>query len=406
MRLVGGRLGVAQAEVLGLVAETMGDGCLSLTSRGNVQLRGLSVGAGRELGRWLESCGLLPSRLHERVRNVVASPFAGLDGRGLGAVEEWLVELDELLCESEVATGLSGRFLFAVDDGRGDVAALGADVVLRAEGAGGALLLLGDQAAVRVRSADGPRAAVLAAELFVERAGRTDDTAASPWRVRELTAPLTPDAEQLCAHLAAYDIDARPASGTETTRTPSATPPPGTVHDPDGGRSLHVLAPLGRLTVDQWRLLARYAPQLRLTPWRGVVLPGVDDRRAASALAEAGLVVDPDSPWHGVGACTGRPGCAKSLADVRTDAAHTLALASAPAPLPVYWSGCERRCGHPVGSWIDVTAAGADGYQIAVRGVAGTPSTATSATPAELATALAAVPTVPTTPGPDPSVTE
>ncbi|MDV9202927.1 cobalamin biosynthesis protein CobG, partial [Streptomyces sp. Wh19] len=75
-----------------------------------------------------------------------------------------------------------------------------------------------------------------------------------------------------------------------------------------------------------------------------------------------GLVVGADSPWTGVGACIGRPGCAKSLADVRARAAAVVGPAGL---LPVYWSGCERRCGHPRGEWVDVVAV-PGGHRISV----------------------------------------
>ncbi len=81
-----------------------------------------------------------------------------------------------------------------------------------------------------------------------------------------------------------------------------------------------MLAPLGRLTGRQWELLTRAAERegdgtLRMTPWRGVVVPGLTRSRAPgvrTALGAAGLVTDPASPWRGAGACAGRPGCAKS----------------------------------------------------------------------------------------------
>lgn len=80
-----------------------------------------------------------------------------------------------------------------------------------------------------------------------------------------------------------------------------------------------MLAPLGRLTAARLRALLP-AGEVRLTPWRGVVVAGADPARLP-ALEAAGLITRPDSPWAGVTACTGRPGCAKSLADVRADAA-------------------------------------------------------------------------------------
>ncbi|MBU7598022.1 cobalamin biosynthesis protein CobG [Streptomyces sp. P38-E01] len=429
VRVVGGRLDAGQAEVLAMVAEAMGDGCLDLTSRGNVQLRGLGLSAGRELGRWLESCGLMPSRRHERVRNVVASPFAGLDGAGSGSLDEALVEFDELLCNSEEAVSLSGRFLIALDDGRGDVAGLDPDVCLlpgvgAEQASGGALLSFGGTATVRLRRADGPRAALGAVEMFVAAARAPQPTATSaaapaapadagssaaggsgarrPWRVRELPPQLTPNSGGLSAALAQLGIASTPVPPFGAPVAPHFVPPPaGFVEHPDGGRSLHVLAPLGRLSVAQWRLLARSAAaassggRLRVTPWRGVVLPGVEDPRVAEELKEAGLVTGPDSPWHGVTACTGRPGCASSLADVRADAAAALA-AHVPAPdpdvpasalvsarLPVHWSGCARRCGHPAGSWVDVLAEEPGGYRIAVRGTDDPPSVAVRAAAAD-----------------------
>ncbi|MBK3590512.1 cobalamin biosynthesis protein CobG, partial [Streptomyces sp. MBT57] len=120
-------------------AERFGDGELHLTSRGNVQLRGLGTECGGELADLLTAAGLLPSAAHERARNIVASPLAGLDGSP--SLGPWLAELDALVCGSAAAATLSGRFLFALDDGRGDVDGLGADVTLIAEGRSESALL-------------------------------------------------------------------------------------------------------------------------------------------------------------------------------------------------------------------------------------------------------------------------
>ena len=83
--------------------------------------------AGGPLTDGLFQAGLLPSLSHERVRNVLASPLAGLDrGPDLTGVVR---ALDAGLCARARLAELSGRFLFAVDDGRGDVGGAGADVV-------------------------------------------------------------------------------------------------------------------------------------------------------------------------------------------------------------------------------------------------------------------------------------
>nr|WP_228034436.1 precorrin-3B synthase [Streptomyces spongiae] len=368
VRLPGGVLTVRQAEALGAAARRLGDGALHLTSRGNVQLRGLGDGCGSELAALLDSAGLLPSPEHERVRNIVASPLSGIDGRGLTDVRPWLTALDAELCASGAARGLSGRFLFALDDGRGDVAGLGADVTVRAAEDGGASLTPG---AVRVSPSDAPRAALVAAEAFLEAVAASSTQA---WRIAELTVPDDVLARTVHRRLTDEGIAHRntPIPTTHTDR-----PPLGAV---GGAVSVHV--PLGRLSARQWRELTDVADgELRLTPWRGVVV-AVPDGTAGplSRLSAAGLVTDPDSPWTRVGACIGRPGCAKSHADVRADATRALDAADA-VSLPLYWSGCERRCGHPQGERIDVIATPGGGYRLS----------ADPSHTSHLATALAAI---------------
>ncbi|MCT4354752.1 cobalamin biosynthesis protein CobG [Streptomyces sp. Je 1-79] len=392
LRLPAGLLTARQVEVLAAAAEELGDGRVSVTSRGNVELRGLGESCGAELAGRLAEAGLLPSATHERVRNVVASPTAGLDGLGCADVQLWARELDALLCAESAAAALSGRFLFVLDDGREDVAGLGGDVTLLA-GERSVRLRMGAQVFL-VAAPDAPRAALAAAGAFLEAARAAGNGA---WRVRELPEGVEPD---VSAALTRAGIPAHPAATRATPTAPSGTATPATAsgtapHTASGGPAPHPASPetapraasggplpgvvgrggrwgvsvgvrLGRLTAAQLRALAPGAGgELRLTPWRGAVLTGFDSRPAAQerldALAAAGLVTRPDDPWAGVGACTGRPGCAKSLADVRADATPRT------AGLPVHFSGCDRRCGHPQGApgtWVDVVATADGGYLV------------------------------------------
>ncbi|TLQ44749.1 hypothetical protein FEF34_18115 [Streptomyces marianii] len=371
LRLPAGLLTEHQVRVLATAADRLGDGALSVTSRGNAELRGLADGCGAELAELLRDAGLLPAETHERVRNVVASPLAGLDGLGRADVQLWARELDALLCAADWATELSGRFLFALDDGRGDVAGLGADVTLLAEADRRAVLRVGSHA-FRVCASHAARAALAAAEAFLTAAAEAGTGA---WRVREL-----PEGQDIGVDvwLERAGVAAQPLpllTGTEPSAPglpadrpegPGTGPLPGVVEGPDGW-TVSVAAPLGRLTVTQLReLLPAPADEVRLTPWRGAVLPGFADRGTALARLEAlgrgGFITGTDSPWYGVGACTGRPGCAKSLADVRADATPGL------GGLPVYWSGCERRCGRPQGEYVDVVATGDGAYRVTAHG--------------------------------------
>ncbi|NDZ60754.1 cobalamin biosynthesis protein CobG [Streptomyces anulatus] len=427
VRIPGGVLSVDRAEALLAVAGRFGDGELHLTSRGNVQLRGLDAECGGGPAELLGAAGLLPSAAHERARNIVASPLAGLDGSP--PLDGWLSELDSLVCGSAAAAALSGRFLFALDSGRGDVDALGADVTLIAEGDDCLLRVGAADEVFRLPSADGPRTALLAAELFL-RAAR--DSGA--WRVKDL-----PD-DVRTALVRTVGATAGPVVHRPRPRTAKApVPVPGPVTAPSSSTpatttpavtAIGVGVPLGRLAPAQWRLLIetarRYGNELRLTPWRGIVIPGPfgptgltglagptgpagpsaqsgpsaqpgqsgqsaysgPSEGAADALgvlAAAGLITGPDSPWTGVGACIGHPGCAKSLSDVRAEAG---AAVGPVGRLPVYWSGCERRCGHPHGEWIDVVVT-PEGHRIShVRGEHRDPRTVVRNDPAALASAV------------------
>lgn len=346
LRLPGGRLTSRQVETLADAAETLGDGRLSITSRGNAELRGLGDDCGAELAALLDEAGLLPSPTHERVRNIVASPASGLDGLGAADAQLWARELDTHLRSAPWAAALSGRFLFVLDDGRGDVAGLGGDVTLVAVGGGEAELHVGGRA-VRLASSDAPGAALAVAGGFLDTARRAGTGA---WRVRELP-------EGYAVDVAASGVGSEPVPTPELPQGPPLTP--GIL----GPAALSVLAPLGRLTAAQLRALLP-AEEVRLTPWRGVVVAGAGLADRLPALDAAGLVTRPDSPWAGVTACTGRPGCAKSLADVRADAAPGPGTHPGPPGLPVHFSGCERRCGHPHGTWTDVLATADGAYLV------------------------------------------
>ncbi|MFI1937509.1 cobalamin biosynthesis protein CobG [Streptomyces purpureus] len=454
LRLPGGRLTGRQVMVLADAAESLGDGQVSVTSRGNVELRGLGEDCGARLAGLLGGAGLVPSETHERVRNIVASPAAGLDGLGHADVQLWSRELDALLCGRAWTAALSGRFLFVLDDGRGDVAGLGGDVTLLAAPSH-VTLRVGARSFRLPDPETAPRAALAAAEAFLAAATAAGTGA---WRVKELpeshepdvagsleragiaaeavrsetaaamggshgaathatadplgpaahatagtldaathaTAdPLGPDAGATAdplgpdAHATAGTLDAAAHAtadplGPDAGATTSPFPPEAGAHGGPlrpgllGDGSLCVLAPLGRFRAGQLRALVPPAQgEVRLTPWRGAVVSGFADRTAAGArlgeLADAGLITAPDSPWAGVGACTGRPGCGKSLSDVRADATPG---PGGPYALPVHFSGCARRCGHPHGDWVDVVAT-ADG-QYTVNG-APTPRTALTA---------------------------
>jgi precorrin-3B synthase len=391
VRVPGGRLTGAQLKVVHELATRWGDGQVELTSRANLQLRALREAPVAELATRLRAAGLLPSETHELVRNIVASPLAG--GLPTGA-------LDEALCADPSLAELPGRFLFALDSGAGDVA-FGADVAALPLAGSVAIIFAGRDLGLRVPAEDVVEALLAAGHAFLaERAAQHDSpatarrsTAAAPptsandssfqpsadrstdsppsraavagadagprrvaWRVRELTDGPARVAARTAAALG------RALGEPVRLSRPGVREPIGVVEQPDGSVAVGALVPLGRLSDVQLKVLES-AVALVVTPWRGIVLPGLAPEAAESwvaALAAAGLEVAAGSRWIGVSACAGRPGCAKSLADVRADAD---AATVAGAGLPVHWVGCARGCGSPAGPHVRVEATGT-GYEV------------------------------------------
>ncbi|MFL6124186.1 precorrin-3B synthase [Actinophytocola sp.] len=347
VRVPGGQLTAAAFAAIAGSAAELGDGTIELTSRANLQARGLADG--EELSARLSAAGLLPSATHERVRNVLASPLTGRDGAGLADVRPLVADLDRALCARSALAALPGRFLFAVDDGRGDVAWLDADVaaVLTSENTA-AVLLAGVDAGLRAPLAGVVDLLLRCAETFLTL--RDDE-----WRLAEL--PAGP--ERIAAHL---PRPACPGGAPRNSERPEGDRQGiGRVAQVDGRVALVVGAPLGWLDRGQAAALVATGAPLVVTPWRRLVVADLPPDRAdavADRLRRAGLLLDPADPVARVTACTGRPGCAKALADVRA--------AAAPVPgttLPVHWSGCARRCGRPRGTVVDVVATG-HGYSV------------------------------------------
>ncbi|PRY43148.1 precorrin-3B synthase [Geodermatophilus tzadiensis] len=353
VRVPGGVLTAPQLRALAAAARDLGDGALELTSRGNLQLRGLAPGASAALGERLAAAGLLPSESHERVRNVLASALTGRAGGHLDA-RPWVAALDAGLCADPALAGLPGRFLATLDDGRGDVTGLAGDVGLLALSPGAvALVLAGADSGLRAAPADAVGLLLAAARAFLAERAAQGGTA---WRLAELAdGPARVAARLPGPRVAPAVLPEAPATG-----------PVGAEAQADGRTALIGVLPLGRLSAAQADLLAALTGEVQLTPWRSVVVPDLAEDRvddAAVDLYRTGVVFDADSPWVRVTACAGRPGCARSLADVRADAAAAVAAGTVPDGARLHWAGCERRCGRPRGDVLDVVAT-TDGYRI------------------------------------------
>ncbi|MEV6299029.1 precorrin-3B synthase [Actinoplanes sp. NPDC051861] len=381
VRLPGGVLTGAQLGTLRALAEEFGDGCLELTSRANLQLRALRAEDAETLATRLREAGLLPSTTHDSVRNIAAPPIPS------AMIRELVPLLDTAICADPELSLLPGKFLFAI----GHVP-LASDVAAVPAGPSFAIRFADHDTGLRVAPDRVVPTLIAAAHAFLaEREAQRADAPAA-WRLRELTDGPTRVSARVAAALglppprpgrtnvlSAADpgepvsgrtnvLSAAEHGGLEADRTfVLSTLEPGAflgvLEQPDGLVAVGALVPLGRLSAVPMKVLES-SDRLIITPWRGVVVPDLPRTAAPTwtdRLIAAGLPTAADSPWVGVTACAGRPGCARSLADVRADAAATSRFIDG---LPVHWAGCDRACGSPAGPHVQVRAT-ATGYAVA-----------------------------------------
>jgi sulfite reductase beta subunit-like hemoprotein len=354
VRVPGGLLSAGGLDAVRRAA-ALGNGVVEITSRGNLQIRGLPD-AGVSSVLW--EGGLLPSFSHERARNIAASPLGGRHPSAWASTDAVVRALDAGLCADPVLAGLSGRFLFAVDDGTHDGPV--ADVALRASGDGFALVLAGHTTSLRgdaelalaaarafLELEDGWRmedpaavAAALGGEI-VEGAG--DEAVGDAGAPRARIAAPPGGAPQ--ARIAAPPGGA-PEARIAAPPHPRVSAPLGLLRQRDGRFAVTALPPLGRLDV------AAVDGPLRLSSRRTVTFVDLSRAQAEAtlaALSDAGLIVSEDSGWWGLTACAGLGACARARVDVRAAAAARAAVRR-PGDPAEHWAACERACGRPQGA--------------------------------------------------------
>ena len=350
IRLPGGYVSRGQWAALAALAGDLGDGCLDLTARGNVQLRGLPPTAAAELARRATGAGLLPSGAHDRSRNITASPLSGLAGRP--PLRRLVSALDAALVADQELAALPGRFLCAVDDGTGGAAVADSDLGLRRSGRRVEVLVAGRSAGVAV-----PVGAAVPAVLSAAREAIAGGVGREVTRIRDL-----PDGGAAVA--AAIGGSLGPPAPADNGRLSLGI---GARDRAAPDKAVAVIAaPLGRLTSAQVILigpLLRSGEVIRLAAAGRVVIPlvappGTARGRAPimATLADAGLLTSDDDDLAGVTACSGLA-CSRAVADVRAVA----------RPLPghrrTHWAACPRSCGKPRDAEA-VIAAGPDTFLV------------------------------------------
>lgn len=366
VRLTGG---IVSADLAGAIADLsrrFGNELIDYSQRGNLQLRGVEEENLPEVWKRLADLGVLDrDAASEAVRNIVASPLSGLDptaaidGRALCAA------LEKRLTEDASVHALPGKFGFVVDEG-GRLALDDVAVDVRFTGLrtteGPRVLIAvavapGQYQPIAVTSVDeGPdRAADLARAIIHLRNGIPN----APRRMHEVIG-LTGLAALFRAakfgEVMAEVSTLRRASGAEAVLGDHT-------HQP--GAWIGLGAPFGRLTADQLALMGELAAErgmgeLRLTPWRVVLIPGIKAEkmpRIRPWIAAARFVFTPDDPRLSVVTCAGSAGCRSATVEARTDGEALAATARqlAKSGVTLHVSGCEKGCARPGKTLVTLT---------------------------------------------------
>jgi precorrin-3B synthase len=349
MRITGGRLGADKARALAALAEFYGNGLFDLSARANLQMRGIGESDLAPLLDALADLDLLDDDpAGEAVRNVIASPLAGL-GRDLD-IGPVVAALEARLTRDPALHALPGKFGFLIDDG-GDpsLAGVPADVrfdAVREDMSWRFWIGLGG-----TRDHAEPLGFCAPGEI-VEAAnwiGRTFLTLA------EKTHPRVRRMEGLIERLGRYQTARAFGGNGSAPRLPYSgailNPPPVGLAAANAYPALGIAAPFGRLDHQMLRAAADTADEsgrseLRLTPWRCLLLPDVRSMPRDSRLTGAGFILDPSDTRLRIAACAGQAGCEHASMPTHADAealCETVPYFEG-AAIAIHVSGCQKGC--------------------------------------------------------------
>lgn len=344
IRPFGGRLSAAQAAGIATLSERFGNGVLDLSSRANVQLRGVSERDHPALIDGLRELGLIDGSVAvEQRRNIIVTPFWRA-----GDETQYLTDALTQALSRDDAPALPHKFGFAVDTGPSALLQNDpADIRLELGTDGGLLLIAqGLDEGKRVTAETAVAEALALARWFMQHRGQANRMA------------------QVLAHVPA------PAGFTVPRQTQTARATPGAT---DHGMLCGFA--FGQITAMTLAKIAAMGP-LRITPWRMVLIEGAKDVPQID-----GVITDPLDPLLRITACTGAPGCAQALGDTRT-LARTLAP-HLKTDQTLHISGCTKGCAHPKPAATTITAT-ISGYALTRDGRASDTPTHSGLTPAAL----------------------
>jgi ferredoxin-nitrite reductase len=386
IKVPGGRLDAAQAEVIGEIADTFargpapnpvfGDAYLDITTRQDIQLHWVRIAAVPEIWARLEAVGMTTVQAcGDSARNVLCCPVSGLDADEVLDAHPVAQAVSDYFTGNREYANLPRKFKLSVTGCREDCAQaeindIGLWPARREDGTVGFNVLVGGGLS------DGPRMASdidvfvtpepdravevfrAIAQLFGELGNRENRGLA---RMRYLVQELGP--ERFRAELAARTAFGLEPAGEALTRRyrgdhvgVHAQRQPGLHYV---GLNVTVGRMAGRDLVEAARLAAEHGDGgLRLATDQNLILTGVPPGRMEALLAEPLLATYSPNPGafeRGVVACTGNEFCRFAIVETKARAAtwaRELDRRLGPDEagdgiVRMHFSGCPASCAQP-----------------------------------------------------------
>ena len=349
-----GTIALDAFDALCTAARQHGNGIVEVTSRGSIQIRGLSATSAPHFAAAVTALGIAA----EDGIPVLINPLAGLDAEDIIDTRALAADLRLALAQNSLTQRLSAKVSIAIDSGgQLNLDGIAADVRLRAEAIDGVAELCvsvgGDgQSATHlgcVTGRNGIEAATRLLEVLAQR-GRVA-------RMRDVVA-----AEGVAAFRSAVaDLIINDEPVRSQRRSNDAV---GIYPLRDGAFAYGVGLAFGHADATSLQRLtdaakAAEARGMRAAPGRALMIVGLTRQTAVSlaAAAEAlGFIVHADDPRRHVVACAGAPICAS--ADIAARAlAPQIAAAAAPhldGSFKIHISGCAKGCAHPAPAALTV----------------------------------------------------
>ena len=340
-------------------ARQHGNGIIEVTSRGSIQIRGLSAASAPRFAAAIAALGITA----EDGIPVLINPLAGLDVEDIIDAGVLAADLRLALARRSLAQRLSAKVSVAIDGGSAlSLDGITADVRLRAEGVDGVAALC-----VSV-GGDGRNAAHLgcvAGRDGVEVATRLLEVLAQRGRVAQARDVVA--AEGIAAFRSAVaDLIIHDGAARSQRRFSDAV---GIYPLRDGTFAYGIGLAFGHVDATSLQRLTEAAEAagargMRAAPGRALMSVGLTQQASpsfAAAAAALGFIVRADDPRRHVVACAGAPICAS--ADIAARAiAPQIAAAAAPhldGSFKIHISGCAKGCAHPAPAALTIVGTSA-----------------------------------------------